>query len=228
MKKILLGAATALLLTSCTGASGLLSSASSLLGGSTTTAASTSSNSGILSSLVSGGTVSNVATSLLSSLIGNQKLTTSDLEGSWSYTGVDCVFESENLLKKAGGEVVATQLENQLDSKLQTIGIKPGSCSFTFTSSGTYTATIAGKTLSGNYTLDSDNSKIKLTYLAGLGKINASVAKTGNQLSILFPADKLLSLVSTIGSLTGNSTVSTLTSLVGSYDGLLVGLQMQK
>lgn len=197
---------------------GLLSNA---LGGTTTS--SSSSSTSTTSSTTS------VISSLLSSLIsGSSTISTSDLTGTWNYTGTDCVFESENLLAQAGGAVAATKLESQLNTQLSKVGIKEGSCSFTFNSDNTYTATIGGRTISGNYTLDSSNNKIKLTYLAGLGSTTPRITKSGSKISLLFESDKLLTLLKGASALSNNSTLSTVSSLLGNYDGLYLGLEMSK
>lgn len=198
--------------------SGLLSNA---LGGTTTS--SSSSSTSTTSSTTS------VISSLLSSLIsGSSTISTSDLTGTWNYTGTDCVFESENLLAQAGGAVAATKLESQLNTQLSKVGIKEGSCSFTFNSDNTYTASIGGRTISGNYTLDSSNNKIKLTYLAGLGSTTPRITKSGSKISLLFESDKLLTLLKGASALSNNSTLSTVSSLLDNYDGLYIGLEMSK
>ena len=54
------------------------------------------------------------------------------------------------------------------------------------------------------------------------------IVKSGNKLSLLFNADKLLKLLTTVSALSNNSTVSTLTQLLNSYDGMLIGMELQK
>lgn len=232
MKKLTLSLcllAGAVTLTGCgsTGSSSLLSSVGqgllgNALGGSTTTTttetttSTSSSTTSVLGNLLSG---------LLS---GSSTLSTSDLTGTWNYQGTACAFESENLLAKAGGAVAATKIESELNSQLSKVGIKEGSCSFTFNSDNTYTATIAGRTISGNYTLDSANKKIKLTYLAGLGSTTPRITKSGSKINLLFESDKLLTLLKGASALSSNSTLSTVSSLLDNYDGLYIGLELSK
>ena len=174
-----------------------------------------------------------VGTSLLGNVLGSllgssNTITKSDLIGTWTYAKADCVFETDNLLMKAGGEVAATRIESQLETQLSKIGIKKGSCTYTFNEDGTYTAVIGGYTLSGTYTFNEQKKTVTLTYLAGLGRITPHVAKTGNKISLLYESDKLLQLVQKLGKLSSNSTISGLSSLLGSYDGLLIGMELQK
>lgn len=171
---------------------------------------------------------SNMLGNLLGNVLGTNKVTDQTLVGTWQYSGVDCVFESENFLAQAGGEMAATTLEGKIDGMLQKVGIKPGSCSFTFKSDHTYTATLAGKTLSGQWTLDAEKKQLNMTYLMGLGSLTPKVAMNNGQLSLLFESSKLLTLVQGVGALTGNSTVKSVSSLLGNYKGLYIGLQMKK
>lgn len=230
MKKITLtlaAVAGAMLLTGCgtTGNSSVLSSVGqSLLQDAVSGITSSSSST---SQAVSNGT--SVLENLLSGVLGSSsKLTQSDLVGTWNYTGADCVFESENLLAKAGGAVAASKIESQMNTQLAKVGIKQGACSFTFNKDNTYTATIGGKTISGNYTLNSSDKTVKMTYLAGLGSMTPHIAKTGNKLSILMEGEKLLKVLKTVSAVSGSSTLSTVSSLLGNYDGLYVGMQLSK
>lgn len=175
-----------------------------------------------------GGAASALGSVLTNLLGGSSAVTASDLQGTWTYRKADCVFETQNLLLKAGGEMAAAKIESQLESQLGKVGINPGACSFTFNSDGTYVATIGQYNLTGNYTLNTKSNTLTMTYLAGIGRISPKVVKTGASISLLFEGDKLLSMVQKVGKLSSNSTVSSLSSLINSYDGMLVGMQLSK
>lgn len=175
-----------------------------------------------------GGAVSALGSVLTNLLGGSSAVTASDLQGTWTYRKADCVFETQNLLLKAGGEMAAAKIESQLESQLGKVGITPGACSFTFNSDGTYVATIGQYNLTGNYTLNTKSNTLTMTYLAGIGRISPKVVKTGASISLLFEGDKLLSMVQKVGKLSSNSTISSLSSLINSYDGMLVGMQLSK
>lgn len=175
-----------------------------------------------------GGAASALGSVLTNLLGGSSAVTASDLQGTWTYRKADCVFETQNLLLKAGGEMAATKIESQLESQLGRVGITPGACSFTFNSDGTYVATIGQYNLTGNYTLNTKSNTLTMTYLAGIGRISPKVVKTGASISLLFEGDKLLSMVQKVGKLSSNSTVNSLSSLINSYDGMLVGMQLSK
>ena len=208
-------AASALCLTGCG------TTAGSILGG----AASTSTSTAVSTATSAAGILGNVLSGVLGA---SSTVSQDDLVGTWQYTGADCVFESENLLAKAGGAVAASKIEDQLNTQLAKVGIKQGACSYTFNKDNTYTATIGGKTVSGSYTLDSKNKTIKMTYLLGIGSMTAHVAKSGNTLSLLMESDKLLTVVKGVSALGKSSALSTVSSVLGNYDGMMVGMKLKK
>lgn len=175
-----------------------------------------------------GSAVGSMLESFLGAVLGNTTLKQADILGTWNYTSADCVFETENLLMKAGGEVAASKIEEKINSTLGKFGLSSGKCAFTFNSNNTYSATIGGRTIQGTYVLDAENKKITMTYLNGLGTMTPQIVKSGNKLSLLFNADKLLKLLTTVSALSGNSTMNSLSSLLESYDGLLIGMELQK
>lgn len=166
---------------------------------------------------------------LLSGLLGESStLSASDLVGTWNYTGSDCVFESESLLAKAGGAVAAAKVESEINTQLAKVGIKEGACSFTFNKDNTYSAQIGGRTISGNYTLDTANKTIKMTYLAGLASMTPHITKKNGKISLLIESDKLLTLVRGISALSNSASMKTVSTLLSNYDGLYIGMQLSK
>ena len=165
---------------------------------------------------------------LLGSLLGGSTLNQQSIVGTWNYKSADCVFESENFLLKAGGEVAAAKVEEKVNATLTKLGLTSNQISFTFNSDYTYTATIKGRTIQGTYSLDLENKKMTLTYLNGVGTITPQIALTGNTLSLLYDADKLLKFLTTISAVSNNSTLTTLNTLLQSYDGMLIGMELQK
>jgi len=151
-----------------------------------------------------------------------------DISGTWEYEGSACNFETSNILKQAGGALVANQVENKFDSYLAKIGIKEGAGSFIFNTDSTYSATLGKAKFSGNYTLDTDSKTVTLTYLKGIGKIKADVEKSSSSLQLLFDADNLLKMLKMINSAANNSTLKALTTLTDAYDGVQLGFELGK
>lgn len=181
------------------------------------------------SSSSSSSSTSSVLGSLLGGLLSSSStLSQSDLVGTWSYSSSNCVFESENLLAKAGGAIAANKIESELNTQLAKVGIKEGACSFTFNKDNTYTATIGGRTLQGSYTLDTKNKKIKMTYLAGLASMTPRITKQGNKVNLLIESSKLLTLMKGASVLAKGTSLSGISSILNNYEGMYIGLQLKK
>jgi hypothetical protein len=150
-----------------------------------------------------------------------------NLVGTWTYTGSAVEFESDNLLKQAGGSVAASALSSKLDTQLSKVGIKSGQVSFTFSNDSTFTSTVGSRTMQGTYSYNASTKQLQLKY-ATLLNFNAKLSYTSSEIELLFNSDKLLAIVSAISSKSSNSTLSTLGSLAGSYDGMMTGLKLKK
>ena len=138
------------------------------------------------------------------------------------------MFESENLLAKAGGAVAAQKVENELNTQLAKVGIKSGACTFTFNSDNTYTAKLGTRTIQGQYTLDTKNKKLKMTYLGGLATMTPRVAMTNGKLSLLLESDKLLTLVKGVSALSRSTSASAVSSILSNYKGMYIGMKLSK
>lgn len=184
----------------------------------------------VLSGVLGAATGSSNGSGLLSALttiFDNSKVATADkLVGTWEYTEPAVVFESNNALKNLGGKVAGAAIEKKLQSQLAKLGIKKGKMKMTFDKDGNFTQTIGTQKFTGTYTTSGKN--VVLTYAGGLKQLVGTTQLDGNSLLIVMEAGKLLKYAGTIGKLTGNSTVSTLGSLLGGYDGMEVGMRLQK
>lgn len=211
-KKIIMVAAATTLLTACgtlgqTGSAG--STTGSVLGS-------------VLTDVLQGGTISNVITSV----IGAQKVSAADLVGSWSYSGPGCAFTSEQLLAKAGGEVVAAQVKSKALPYYQKIGISSQNTTITFNQDGTYSASFRGTPMSGKWVYDESASKVTLQGL--LLNINCYAKRNANGIGLLFEAKKLLTLLQTAAAMSGNSSIQTVGEISKSYDGMRLGFDFSK
>lgn len=153
--------------------------------------------------------------------------------GTWKYTAPDCKFESDDLLSKAGGEVAAKKVEEQISNYLSKLGFNENTV-YVFNADSTYTSTVAGRTVNGTYSYNKDTKEVTLKTKIGL-KMTAQISTSvlnGGKMSLLFKADKLMSLAQAVtGAVAGkssNATVSTLNTVLSQYDGLLLGFEMQK
>lgn len=150
-----------------------------------------------------------------------------DFIGKWHYEGVAVKFETKNLLKKAGGKAAASKMEKDLNSKLDKMGFVPGVTVFYFEKDGTFYNETNGVKVKGKYEYDSKSKYITLKYMNHI-PIKAKVSGTGSKASLLFEAKGFLSMVTFIGSHSGVSIIKGVSSLLNSYDGMLVGMELKK
>lgn len=180
---------------------------------------------GILSG-IAGGSGSSVASALSTIFDKNKVATADELVGTWKYTEPAVVFESNNALKNIGGKVASAAIEKKLQSEFSKFGIKKGQMKMTFDKDGNFTQTLGKQTLTGTYT--TSGKQVVLTYSTGLKQLVGTTQLDGNDLLIVMDVSKLLKYAGSLGQLTGNSTISSLGSLLGSYDGMEVGLKLEK
>ncbi len=151
----------------------------------------------------------------------------SDITGTWSYTGSAVELRSNNILKKAGGKLATSNIESKLNSQLGKLGIKEGATTFTFDPDDTFSVALSSKSQQGTYNIDTSTQKINLIF-AEAATITANVSQSGNKMTLTFDADKFMTIISYVSSTTGNSTLNTLNSLLQGYDGIQIGLTLKK
>jgi hypothetical protein len=153
-----------------------------------------------------------------------------DIKGTWNYTGSAVKLESTDLIKSAAAGVAATQVEKKLDEYLAKAGLKTGTFSFTFNEDNTFYTTVKGKNFNGTYTLSEDGNTINMKYGKSLGStgITATASINSSTFELLFKADKLLELIGKLTASTSNTTLKTIGTLAGQYEGMKIGLELQK
>ena len=210
-----------------------------------TTSTSTTTNSGysagsvvagVLGGLLGGGTTtgssstgSSIISGILNNVIGSATFSQADLcAHTWKYSKPGCAFTSENLLAKAGGEIAASKIEEDLSKYYSKFGFSKSNTYFTFKTDGTFAAKIDGKAWNGTYTFDEKTHAIQLKGL--LLSASGFATRTTNGISLLFEQKKLLTLIKTLSklNLTGSTTMSAVSSIVDNYDGVRIGFEMTK
>lgn len=219
------------------------SSAASTPTTSTSTSATTNSGysagsvvAGVLGGLLGGGTTtgssstgSSIINGILNNVIGSATFSQADLcAHTWKYSKPGCAFTSENLLAKAGGEIAASKIEEDLSKYYSKFGFSKSNTYFTFKTDGTFAAKIDGKSWNGTYTFDEKTHAIQLKGL--LLSASGFATRTTNGISLLFEQKKLLTLIKTLSklNLTGSTTMSAVSSIVDNYDGVRIGFEMTK
>ena len=160
-------------------------------------------------------------------VVGKKATTASSIIGTWTYSGPECQFESENLLAKAGGEMAAKEVEEKMIAVYNKVGMN--NIRYTFNEDGTYSYQMKKRTVTGSYVFDDAAKTITMTGKLGL-KTVAYVTVTGNDMSMVFKADKLMSILKTITGAASkvNSTAATINSVAEAYDGLMLGFELKK
>lgn len=191
---------------------------------------------GVLGGLLGGGTTtgssstgSSIINGILNNVIGSATFSQADLcAHTWKYCKPGCAFTSENLLAKAGGEIAASKIEEDLSKYYSKFGFSKSNTYFTFKTDGTFAAKIDGKSWNGTYTFDEKTHAIQLKGL--LLSASGFATRTTSGISLLFEQKKLLTLIKTLSklNLTGSTTMSAVSSIVDNYDGVRIGFEITK
>ena len=162
----------------------------------------------------------------VSSVIGLDKVKAQNLIATWKYAGPGCAFTSENLLAKAGGEVAATKIEQELLPYFDKTGLNASNTYVTFNEDMTFTLSFGGKTFSGTWSMDEANAKITMSTL--LLSFNCYAKREYRGISLLFESKKLLNILQVLAAMSGNDTVSKIGELSKNYDGVRLGFDMKR
>lgn len=169
---------------------------------------------------------------MVEGLISKSNLSESDLVGSWRYSAPAVAFQSDNLLQKAGGAAAAGIITEKLSPYYEKAGIN--NLTAVFNEDKTFKFQMKRVTLSGTFEKDpaSETGDFIFNFKAAgkipMGKFKAHVEKVGSKLTITFDASKLITLVNTIASVSGQATLKSVASMLNSYDGLNCGFELSK
>lgn len=188
-----------------------------------TTGALPTGNTNQTSALAQAGT--SVLGTLMSSILGNTT-TKNSIVGIWTYSKPKIAFESQNILAQIGSSVASSKIESTLDKQLKKLGFQAGKTTLTFNNDGSCTLVRSGKSFPGTYTYDAKSSLMTITGAFGVTTIKPTVNVMGNELYMMFDADKLMSAMNVLASAT--SYTSTLSNLLGNYNGLKLGWTMTR
>lgn len=170
---------------------------------------------------------------IVANLLGTATVNENTLVGTWVYAQPAVVFESEDVLKNIATTAMSSKVEGTLKSQLTKFGFTPGKISITFnkdkTGSLTYNAN-SPKSIPFVWAVNGHDLSLKLggQLISQLSKeFILNVKITGNTLQVASDATKLVELVQQIvGS--SNSTLSIVSSMLKSVDGLYLGLKYTK
>ena len=165
----------------------------------------------------------------IGAIVGGSGTSSVIAEGTWTYSGPAVSFKSDNALQNLGGAAAGTALE----AKIKPYYDKAGLQGMTFTVGADSTFVMKVKKLSFKGTIVYGAPGECTLQMSGLGKIAGGNFKAqwqvvGNSLSLTFDVSRLVDLVSKIAAVSGQSTLSTLATLLESYDGVYAGFRFSK
>ena len=205
-----------------TGLAAITLTACGSLGSSTTGSTGGSILGDIIGATVNGETIGNA----IGSVLGLDKVQENALYGTWSYNGPGCASTSENALAKAGGEVAATEVRQKLKTQYDKLGFTRSNTWITLNKDHSFSAKIDGKSFNGTFTFDQQNQQLKLNGL--LLNLTAYTKRTTTGMAVLFESKKILSLLQTLATMSGNSTATVIGDISKNYDGVRIGFDLKK
>jgi len=104
------------------------------------------------------------------------------------------------------------------------MGFSAGKSALTLNNDGSCSLVLGNRTLPGTYVYDASANKMTLTGVLGVGQMTCTVSTQSGQLYMLFDADKLLAVATSLSS----KSTSSLASILQSYSGLKLGWAMKK
>ncbi|MBQ7852749.1 MAG: DUF4923 family protein [Muribaculaceae bacterium] len=186
---------------------------------------SSSSSSGLSSILGSLGSIGDV----IQNVISTDNIDVTDLVGTWTYSAPAVAFKSDNLLQKAGGAAAASTIEKKLANYYRYARIQ--SMTLTVKEDSTFTMSFNKLKLSGDISKDAKGNfffNYKVAGKINIGSVQTYVTKSGDTLNVMYDISKLVTLLQKVSTYTQNSTISAVTSLLSSYDGITAGFKLKK
>lgn len=172
----------------------------------------------------------NTLGNILEGVFSSSNITVQDLAGVWTSNGPAVCFQSENMLKKAGGIAAAAMVEKELSPYYSKLGLN--GTVITIQTDGTFSMKTKMLTLNGTITQSTKGKGVFDFNFTLLGMKLASVTtyaeKTSKTLNIMFDASKLKNLLSAVSKVVNIKTLSAITKILDMYDGLCVGFRTEK
>lgn len=161
-------------------------------------------------------------------VVGDKATTAASIVGTWDYVGPDCQLKGDNVLTDIGGEAAGAEVEKKVQSLYEKTGLN--TIQFTFNEDKTCSYMVKGKKAEGTYEFDSEAKTVTIkTGKLGI-KVTAHIVTLGSNMSFLFDADKILSVVKTITGAASkvNSSAATINALASQFDGMMVGFELKQ
>ena len=168
-----------------------------------------------------------ILTGVAKQVVGDKATTETSLVGTWNYVGPDCQLKGDDVLTNLGGEAAGAEVEKKMEAIYKKAGLN--TIQYTFNEDKTCSYTIKGKKIDGTYEFDSEAKTVTIKGRLGV-KVTAHIVTLGSNMSFVFDADKILSVVKSITGVASklNSSASTINKLAEQFDGMKVGFELKK
>ena len=157
----------------------------------------------------------------VTSVTGGKAVTFENLQGTWMYVNPALQLEGDNALKNVAGSLAATEAEKKMKEYCAKVGIVEGVFNYVFNSDSTFTSALKRGSLKGTYSVSPEDKTVTLRYTVGNKKLTVSTLTAHN-------ADKLLKFLSTVSSISSNTTLKAINKLASEYDGMMLGFDLKK
>ena len=169
-----------------------------------------------------------ILSGVVTEVVGDKATTATSIVGTWDYVGPDCQLKGENLLKNIGGQAVGEEMEKKLEAIYEKAGLN--TLQYTFNEDNTCSYTVKGKKIDGTYEFDAE-AKTVIIKSGKLGvKLTAHIVTLGSNMSFVFEADKILSVVKSITGVASkfNTSAAAINKLAAEFDGMMLGFELKK
>ena len=169
-----------------------------------------------------------ILSGVVGQVVGDKATTATSIIGTWNYVSPDCQLKGDGLLKNISGDAAGAEVEKKMEPIYAKAGLN--TIQYTFNEDNTCSYIVKGKKVEGTYVFDAEAKTVTIKSNKLGVSIKANIVTLGSNMSFLFDADKILSVVKSItGVASGlNASASTVSKLLEEFDGMMVGFEMKK
>ena len=174
---------------------------------------------------------SQVVKDVVTSVTGGRELTAANLTGTWRYVNPALQLKHDGALMNVAGTAATSELEGKLKDFLARAGVQEGLFGYVFAEDSTFTSDLKGVKLKGTYEAHEAEGTVTLRYKVAKWdalSLTADVVLTGERLTLLFEADKLLDFLAKVSSISGGTVMQAVNKLATTYEGLMLGFDLKK
>lgn len=170
-------------------------------------------------------------TGIVGAVTATDKFEVSSLEGTWKYTSPAITFKSDNAVNNIGGAAASATIEAKLASYYKKLGLN--TAVFTFDAEGNFTLALKKVTLKGTVTKNDDAGALTFNFASNsgynIGAVSAFATKDATGvLQLTFDASRVIDIVTKVAEYANNSTLSTVSTMLNSYDNIYAGAKFKK